>query len=391
MPEGTSPPDEDEGPEPVQDRRVVRLLSRAASLARSRVFRIVFLAVTVVGAGVAIAADYEAFVQAARQLGPLSLLLAFGATLLNILLATQAWRAILADLGSRLGVVSAARVFLVGQLGKYLPGSVWFLLAQMELAAEVGVPRQRSGSASIVNVVLSVATALVTTLVALPFAPSFLPSGFWWVFLLLPVLAAVLYPPFLNRGLNLLLRFARRAPLEHHVSIRGALAAMAWSALSWLSVGVQVYLLVLAVGGEAGLPLFLLCLGGYTLAWAVGFLTLVAPAGAGAREAALLLVLAPVLSPGRALVVVVVSRVLLTLGDLSLAGLSLVGADVQTRSRARAVAREGEAAAGAAPPADGPPAEGPPAEGPPAEGPPAEGSRAEEPRADGREPGGPAR
>jgi len=320
----------------------VRVFARLSSLARSKVFRAVFIGLTLLGAGVAIAADYTAFVEAARQLGPSSLLLALLASICNILFAGQAWRAVLADLGSRLGRVAAARVFLVGQLGKYLPGSLWFLVAQMELAAEVGVPRQRSGSASIVNVVLSVATALVTTLVALPFAPSFLPSGFWWVFLLLPVLAVVLYPPFLNRALNQLLRYARRAPLEHEVSARGALLAMTWSALSWLAIGTQAYLLVLAVGGEAGLPLFLLCLGGYALAWAVGFLTVVAPAGAGAREAVLLLVLAPVLSPGRALVVVVVSRVLLTSADLGLAGLSLVGSRVQDRARAAAVVPDAE-------------------------------------------------
>lgn len=336
-----------------EDRKLVRMFGRLAALVRSKVVRIVFVVLTVAGAAIAIVADYRAFVEAARQLGVASLLLALLASALNILLAGQAWRAVLADLGSRLGRVASARVFLVGQLGKYLPGSVWFLLAQMELAAEVGVPRQRSGSASIVNVVLSVTTALVTTLAALPFAPSFLPSGFWWVFLLLPVLVVVLYPPFLNRGLNLLLGYARRPPLEHELSAAGALVAVMWSALSWLAIGTQVYVLVLAVGGEAGLSLFLLCLGGYTLAWAVGFLTIVAPAGAGAREAALLLVLAPVLSPGRALVVVVVSRVLLTLGDLGLAGLSLVGADVQNRSRARAESRDEdgdapEAAPGAA-------------------------------------------
>ncbi len=315
------------------DRRVVRVLVRVSALGRSRVFRVAFVLVTVVGAGIAVAADYEEFVSAAARLGPLSIVLALLATAPNILFAAQAWRSVLTDLGSKLPVLQAARVFLVGQLGKYLPGSVWFLLAQMELAAEVGVPRQRSGSASIVNVVLSVATALVVTLATLPFAPSFLPDGFWWVFLLLPVLAAVLYPPFLNRGLDVLLRFARRAPLEHHISERGALTALGWSALSWLAIGAQVYVLATAVGAEASLPVFLLCLGGYTLAWAVGFLTIVAPAGAGAREAALLLVLAPVLSPGRALVVVVVSRVLLTIGDLGLAGAALLGTRVQARRR----------------------------------------------------------
>ena len=40
---------------------------------------------------------------------------------------------------------TASRIYLLGQLGKYLPGSVWALLAQAELGRAVGVPG-RAGS-----------------------------------------------------------------------------------------------------------------------------------------------------------------------------------------------------------------------------------------------------
>jgi len=47
-----------------------------------------------------------------------------------------AWRTLLADLGSPLPLPAAIRVMFVGQLGKYVPGAVWALAAQVELARD---------------------------------------------------------------------------------------------------------------------------------------------------------------------------------------------------------------------------------------------------------------
>ncbi|MGL4177340.1 MAG: hypothetical protein ACRCSN_14825, partial [Dermatophilaceae bacterium] len=54
--------------------------------------------------------------------GPLAAAFVFG--LVPPVLTTLGWRTLLVDLGTRLPVPTAAGVFLVGQLGKYLPGSV---------------------------------------------------------------------------------------------------------------------------------------------------------------------------------------------------------------------------------------------------------------------------
>jgi hypothetical protein len=40
-------------------------------------------------------------------------------------------------------VPGTARILFLGQLGKYLPGSVWPVLAQMELGKTYRVPRHR--------------------------------------------------------------------------------------------------------------------------------------------------------------------------------------------------------------------------------------------------------
>ena len=52
-------------------------------------------------------------------------------------LTLMGWRVLLEDLGTHLPAAPASSVFLVGQLGKYLPGSVWTVVAQAEMGARL--------------------------------------------------------------------------------------------------------------------------------------------------------------------------------------------------------------------------------------------------------------
>ena len=56
----------------------------------------------------------------------------------------------------------------MGQLGKYLPGSVWTVLVQADMASHLHVPRRRTGVASLVTIGLSVLTGLLVGLPSIP-------------------------------------------------------------------------------------------------------------------------------------------------------------------------------------------------------------------------------
>ena len=62
----------------------------------------------------------------------------------------------------------AARLFFVAQLGKYLPGSVWPVVAQMRMGRELGIPRQRTALAFLLTLGLSVLVGMLVGLSALP-------------------------------------------------------------------------------------------------------------------------------------------------------------------------------------------------------------------------------
>jgi hypothetical protein len=222
--------------------------------------------------------------------------------LVGLLASAMVWRALLADLGTPLPLRPALHVFFLGQLGKYVPGSVFAVAAQMELGRDHGAPRSRVGTAGVLFLGVLVACGLLTASVVLPLTSPRALEQYRWVLLLLPVGLTALAPPVLTRLVGLLLRLLRRAPLERPLSARGVGAAVGWALVMWAAYGVHLWLLVRPQGdastSTAGREL-LLATGAYALAWTAGLLFVVAPAGAGVRELALVAALAPVLDGRR--------------------------------------------------------------------------------------------
>jgi glycosyltransferase 2 family protein len=233
-----------------------------------------------------------------------------------------AWRALLADLGSPLPLRTAIRVLFVGQLGKYVPGAVWAVAAQVELARDHDVPRRRSATASLVAMATTLVVGLVAAGITLPLVSAHAVRHYWWVLAVAPLAAACLYPPVNKFLLDLALKAARKPPLERPVSRRGMARALAWTALGWLCYGAHAWFLIRVFAGRGG-DVFALALGAYALAWSVGFLIVFFPGGIGPRELALIAVLAPVMPAASALVVALASRVIMTIGDLAWAGIGL--------------------------------------------------------------------
>lgn len=271
-----------------------------------------------------------------HSLSPFVILAALVPGLAGLYATMLSWRAVLTDLGSPLPLLPASRIFFLGQLGKYVPGSVWPVMAQMELGRDYSVGRGRTATAGVLTLAIGLTSGLV---VAIALSPLHGLHGHarLLVALLLPLLV-VLHPRVLSAGLDRGLRLLRRPTLERPLSWSGLLAALGWFAVSWLCFGGQLWVLARGLGSDppgGGFRLLLLATGAFAVAWVFGFIVLVAPAGVGAREAALVLALSPALSRVSATLVAVLSRLLLTVGDALLAAAG--GALHPRRKRAREV------------------------------------------------------
>ncbi len=314
----------------------------AGRLLARRPVRWGFVVVAVALGGYAVARQWTDVRAALASLGFLAIAGALLAALMALFAALQVWRRLLAALGSPLPARAAAQIMFVGQLGKYLPGSIWPVLAQMELGTAHHVPQRRSASASVLTMLLSLVTGLLTALVALPFAAG--PTPYRWAFLAAPLLLVVLYPKVLNFLLNRLLRLARRPALEQPLTGRALAGALVWAFISWIGYGLQIWVLAVRLGASGGTGL-LLAVGGFAFAWSVGFLVVFAPAGAGVREVLLIAILGPVIGVGDATAVALVSRVVMTGSDLLTAAAAAwfsprTGAAAARRSRRGRARRE---------------------------------------------------
>lgn len=284
--------------------------------------RLLKWAVVVVAIGIGvyeITREWHDVHQALGQIGLLSCLWALLALLGMQFAALKVWQVLLAGFGSKLSLPVAGRILCIGQLGKYIPGSVWPILAQMELGARAKVPRSRSGSTSVIAMLVSLVAGLITAMVTLPFAQH--NADYLWVFLFVPVIVVCLHPRVLNPLLNKLFKLAKRPPLDQRLSGRVLIHAFAWSFTAWLFNGLQIWFLAEKFGAPAGKTI-LIALGGYAFAWCVGFVVVIAPAGAGVREALLVAALSPVIGGPAALAVALVSRAVNTISDLLVAGVA---------------------------------------------------------------------
>ncbi|WP_052432646.1 lysylphosphatidylglycerol synthase transmembrane domain-containing protein [Streptacidiphilus carbonis] len=280
-----------------------------------RVVRVVFVLAAVGLGGYALASRWGEVKSGLSQLGWAALAGALAALLLASLTSMQAWRTLLAGFGSRPPLRGASQVFFVGQLGKYLPGSVWSVVAQMDLGRAYRIPPRRSASSAALAMLVSLASGLLCTACALPFLQGGSTGGYGWAFLAVPVILAALHPRLLNPLLDRLLRLARRPALEHRVSGRTVALSLCWSLLYWALTGLQIWILAVGMGAPMVKSLAP-AVGGFAFAWSAGFLVIFAPAGAGVREVILVAMLSPVMDVGRATALALVSRVLTMVADL---------------------------------------------------------------------------
>jgi uncharacterized membrane protein YbhN (UPF0104 family) len=300
------------------------MMARLGSVVRSPLVRGLFVVLVFAAAAVAVVRRRDEIGEALALLSPATVAGAALAGVAYMVVTMLVWRAVLRDLGSPLPLGPATSLFFVSQLGKYLPGGVWNIAAATEMGVDHQIPRRRSLSVMLVATLISVSTGLALAVAVLPLAPPELAERLGAAFWLLPVFTVVLLPPVLNRLLGLALRLLRRPPLEHPVTGRGVLVAASWSLVAWLLVGLHVWLLATGVGLDRSVETLALATGGYALAWTIGFLVVFVPAGIGVREAVLAAALSNQLDAGALVIVVLLSRAVLTLIDLLLGAVGLL-------------------------------------------------------------------
>jgi glycosyltransferase 2 family protein len=289
---------------------------------RRRLLRLLLATLIVLGCVYLLSREGDNLVTAVRRLSAGRMALSGVAAIAGTVCIELLWFALLTGFGVRAGRRDAAEVFFVSQLGKYIPGSVWPVLAQVQLGARWGAPRRVMLGANILLLVVVTTTGIVVGGLLLPWSS---PDGlrrYWWLLALLPPLLVLLHPRAVMATINRLLEWAGREPLDARLSNSGMARALLWGVVAWMLLGSHLLILMTAYGPIGPLEAVAV-VGGMGLAWAAGLAFIPAPAGAGVREAVLVLTLGPFVGAAAALAVALASRVLLLIADVALAGISV--------------------------------------------------------------------
>jgi uncharacterized membrane protein YbhN (UPF0104 family) len=241
-------------------------------------------------------------------------------------------------------LLAGARIWFLANLARYVPGNLWSYVGAVELARREGVERPRTLAVMALTQVLSVAVALLAGLPVLLAERARLGRPALLGAVAVAVVAAVA-AVFRRQLLGLARRRVPGLDAGGLVPSPGTVALLTVGyAAYWAVTGLAFAALVAsAYRLPAGdVPLVVAA---YAAAYAVGFLSLLTPAGLGVREGVLVVALAPVLPAGPALVVALVSRAWMMVAELAGAGIAQLAA-VSGRGR-----RRGPGGAPGAPPA----------------------------------------
>lgn len=249
-------------------------------------------------------------------------------------LLVQTWRLMLRAWGAEMSFWSAARVWSVSNLGKYVPGKIWQITAMAAMATRAGVSAVVSTGSALLGTIINIACGIAIVVVV----------GWNWldrirddarvvamVLLGLCVLG-LLALPFLVPRLNAIVaRMTGRLVAFEAPPARIIVVAIAGNLLAWIMYGLAFMWLVSGVLGEsAGAPWQYIAV--YAASYVVGYLVLFLPGGIGVREGvmAVLLTSLSLATPKQALLVAGASRIWLTLLEI-VPGLLFVAHDAARR------------------------------------------------------------
>ncbi|MFZ5625431.1 MAG: lysylphosphatidylglycerol synthase domain-containing protein [Gemmatimonadota bacterium] len=252
-------------------------------------------------------------------LSPGQLVLSALAVWAMYVLLIQAWRIMLHGWGERLRWWTAARIWTVSSLGKYVPGKVWAIAGMAMMAQQAGVAAwAATGSAIILQALAVVTGTAVVAVTGLGVLESAYPGAAIWLAALLAAsivgILVLVWPPATRRLLTLAGQgTGLRTPSPASIGF-GALANL----VAWMGYGSALWLLARGVLPASGLTIPA-AIGAFAASYLAGLLALFAPAGLGVREGVFILMLERPLGIGAASALALASRLLLTITELGAA------------------------------------------------------------------------
>ncbi|MBO1266859.1 lysylphosphatidylglycerol synthase transmembrane domain-containing protein [Arthrobacter cavernae] len=295
-------------------------------------FRVLLIAAALLFAVLFISDRWAEVVTALSRLSFPLVFLSFVAVMAGIICGLMSWQVLLEHLGPKVGVIRGAQIFLVGSIGKYVPGSVWAYILQIELGSRYGVARARVFASTLFSVAVAAVGSLLAGGLIVPMLVANQPI-FLWLYALLPIGLVMLHPWVLTKLARLGFKLLRKPRPDHGLGYAVVAQSLGWALAAYVLYGIHLYLMASSIG-FSGVGELSTSIGAMGIGMIAGLLAFFLPSGLGAREAIIVLVLGPTVGVGTATAFALLSRVMFTIADLAMAS---AGALTAVRQRRRDV------------------------------------------------------
>jgi len=256
---------------------------------------------------------------------------------LNYSIAAYVWTLILKMLGWSINFSQSFRITYLSAAGKYIPGKIWTYVSQIYLADKMGLPGRFTLASMMLMFVTYNGIAVlffISTLLLWRNIPSDLIILLILLFSLL--LLFVLHPKVLSKTANFFLRFFKKEKLEFKVSYKSILSLLGLLILDRVIFSTFAYLFINSFFTLN--PTVVIKFSGiFSIAVFLGMITFIAPAGLGVREGAQSYLLSLFIPISTAILIPLVMRVCMTLGELAcfLVALKIKKTEVNLHSAVR--------------------------------------------------------
>ena len=237
-------------------------------------------------------------------------------------LLSLSWQKLVLLTGEKLPLKAGYKITVLSALARYLPGGIWDHVGRFALAKkEYGLEEKRVFLSVLLNIVLTVFAGVAVFLLSLLSFSSYPNLRFLsWSLIFIPLGLVTLYPPLLKKIMNFILSKLGKEQLKLSFSYPQILKTTFWFFLSWVIIGFSFFLLICSFS-VINLSLLPTIVGIFAISWVIGFLTPIAPNGAGVREASLILLLGTVIPAPLAIVSALSFRLLIIAGDITSAAI----------------------------------------------------------------------
>jgi len=243
-----------------------------------------------------------------------SFLMLFGFFFLRVYI----WRVMLGNMGVSIKFLRCIKISFLGSMGKYLPGKVWMVLGKVYLSGQEGIAKPTALASVVLEVVLELTASIVFFLLFLSTSTKQQVLSENLIYILSLVMVAgllFLHPRLFYTITNWVLRRMKQETINASIGYRGMLHLFALYCVLVLVQGVAFYFFVNAICYVSPRAIFGLS-ASVAIAGAVGTLSVFTPSGLGVREGVLALLLANYVVTPVAVLLSLLARLWITLGEL---------------------------------------------------------------------------